>query len=103
MRNTTLEAVMERTPAVALASIWTLMAFAVLIEQGQGNAFIYFALLTRHAPMQRRRAKARCRAGLRKTAADRPGQAQPVPTRDIPTRPWAQMGVAAFVARRDRC
>ena len=30
--------------------------------------------------------------GLRKTAADRPGQAQPVPTRDIPTRPWAQMG-----------
>ena len=43
MRNTTLEAVLERTPAVALGSIWTLMLFAVLIEQGQGSAFIYFA------------------------------------------------------------
>lgn len=30
--------------------------------------------------------------GLRKTAADRPGQAQPVPTRDVPARPWVQMG-----------
>ena len=35
--------------------------------------------------------------GLRKTAADRPGQAQPVPTRDIPARPWVRMGVAAFL------
>jgi alginate O-acetyltransferase complex protein AlgI len=43
MRNTTLEAVLERTPALVVASVWTLMAFAVLIEQGQGNAFIYFA------------------------------------------------------------
>jgi alginate O-acetyltransferase complex protein AlgI len=43
MRNTTLEAVIERTPAVALGGIWTLMLFAVLIEQGQGSAFIYFA------------------------------------------------------------
>ena len=43
MRNTTLEAVLERTPAVALGGIWTLMLFAVLIEQGQGSAFIYFA------------------------------------------------------------
>ena len=34
-------------------------------------------------------------AGLRQTAANRPGQAQPVPTRDIPTRPWVKMG--AFV------
>jgi hypothetical protein len=36
--------------------------------------------------------------GLRKTAADRPGQAQPVPTRDIPSRPWAKMGVCVLVA-----
>lgn len=36
--------------------------------------------------------------GLRKTAADRPGQAQPVPTRDIPTRPWVKMGTFAFGA-----
>ena len=43
MRNTTLEAVVERTPSVALAGIWTLLLFAVIIEQGQGSAFIYFA------------------------------------------------------------
>lgn len=36
-------------------------------------------------------------AGLRKTAADRPGQAQPVPTRDIPAREWAKMGTVAFL------
>ena len=36
--------------------------------------------------------------GLRKTAADRPGQAQPVPTRDIPTRPWVQIGTFVFFA-----
>jgi hypothetical protein len=36
--------------------------------------------------------------GLRKTAADRPGQAQPVPTRDIPSRPWAKMGIFVFFA-----
>jgi hypothetical protein len=35
-------------------------------------------------------------AGLRKTASDRPGQAQPVPTRDIPSRPWAKMGPVVF-------
>ena len=34
--------------------------------------------------------------GLRKTASDRPGQAQPVPTRDIPSRPWAKIGMCAF-------
>ena len=36
--------------------------------------------------------------GLRKTAADRPGQAQPVPTRDIPLRPWARIGAFVFLA-----
>ena len=43
MRNTTLEAVIERTPSVAIAGIWTMLLFAVIIEQGQGSAFIYFA------------------------------------------------------------
>ena len=33
----------ERTPSVALAGIWTMLLFAVIIEQGQGSAFIYFA------------------------------------------------------------
>ena len=37
-------------------------------------------------------------AGLRETAANRPGQAQPVPTRDIPLRPWVKMGTFAFFA-----
>ncbi len=37
-------------------------------------------------------------AGLRQTAANRPGQAQPVPTRDIPTRPWVRMGTFVFFA-----
>ena len=34
--------------------------------------------------------------GLRKTAADRPGQAQPVPVRDIPRQPWVKIGTFAF-------
>jgi hypothetical protein len=36
--------------------------------------------------------------GLRKTAADRPGQAQPVPTRDVPLKPWARIGTCVLVA-----
>ena len=36
-------------------------------------------------------------AGLRQTASDRPGQAQPVPTRDIPTQPWMKIGAAVFL------
>jgi alginate O-acetyltransferase complex protein AlgI len=43
MRDTTLEAVIERTPSVALAGIWTCLLLAVILEQGQGSAFIYFA------------------------------------------------------------
>ena len=31
---------------------------------------------------------AQARAGLRLTASDRPGVAQPVPERDIPVQPW---------------
>ena len=37
-------------------------------------------------------------AGLRQTAANRPGQAQPMPTRDIPLRPWVKMGLSVFIA-----
>ncbi|MGN6789738.1 MAG: hypothetical protein ACTHJP_09435 [Rhodanobacteraceae bacterium] len=37
------------------------------------------------------------RSGLRLTAADRPGQAQPVPERDIPDRHWGAILFAALV------
>ncbi|HET6942220.1 MAG TPA: hypothetical protein VFH89_08670 [Sphingomicrobium sp.] len=37
-------------------------------------------------------------AGLRLTASDRPGQAQPVPTRDIPSQPWGKIMAAVAVA-----
>ncbi|MEO7541691.1 MAG: hypothetical protein ABIS66_07035 [Sphingomicrobium sp.] len=36
--------------------------------------------------------------GLRLTASDRPGQAQPVPTRDIPKQPWGRLALAAVIA-----
>ena len=42
MRNRTLESVVARTPALLLSAVWALMAFAIVIAQGEGNAFIYF-------------------------------------------------------------
>ncbi|HEY2445693.1 MAG TPA: MBOAT family O-acyltransferase [Rhizomicrobium sp.] len=42
MRDRTLESVLARTPATAIACVWTLMATAIVIEHGSGNAFIYF-------------------------------------------------------------
>jgi alginate O-acetyltransferase complex protein AlgI len=42
MRDTTLEAAVERTPAWIIAAVWTAMLFGVIITQGSGNAFIYF-------------------------------------------------------------
>jgi hypothetical protein len=36
-------------------------------------------------------------SGLRLTAADRPGMAQPVPERDIPQQPWGAMAIAVTV------
>jgi len=42
MRERTLEDAISRTPAVLLAGAWGLMAFAIVIAQGSGNAFIYF-------------------------------------------------------------
>ncbi len=35
--------------------------------------------------------------GLRLTASDRPGQAQPVPTRDVPARPWPRIMMAVAI------
>ena len=37
-------------------------------------------------------------AGLRLTASDRPGEAQPVPTRDIPTQPWGRLALGVVAA-----
>ena len=37
-------------------------------------------------------------AGLRLTASDRPGQAQPVPTRDVPKQPWGRILIAVAFA-----
>lgn len=42
MRNRTLESVVARAPAAALSMVWAAMAFAIVIAQGEGNAFIYF-------------------------------------------------------------
>ena len=42
MRNRTLESVIARAPAATLAMAWAVMAFSIVIAQGDGNAFIYF-------------------------------------------------------------
>jgi alginate O-acetyltransferase complex protein AlgI len=42
MRGRTLESVVSRTPPAAVSVVWALMAFAIVIAQGSGNAFIYF-------------------------------------------------------------
>jgi len=42
MRARTLESVLARVPSPLLAMVWGLMAFAIVIAQGAGNAFIYF-------------------------------------------------------------
>jgi alginate O-acetyltransferase complex protein AlgI len=42
MRERTLESVIARTPAPALSIVWGVMAFAIIIAQGEGSAFIYF-------------------------------------------------------------
>jgi alginate O-acetyltransferase complex protein AlgI len=42
MRGRTLESVVARAPAVAVGAVWGLMAFAIIIAQGAGSAFIYF-------------------------------------------------------------
>ena len=42
MRDRTLESVVARVPAPLVAAALGLMAFAIVISQGAGNAFIYF-------------------------------------------------------------
>jgi alginate O-acetyltransferase complex protein AlgI len=42
MRDTSLEAVVERTPGWLIGAVWATMVFAVITTQGSGNAFIYF-------------------------------------------------------------
>jgi alginate O-acetyltransferase complex protein AlgI len=42
MRERTLESMVARVPSPVLAGAWGLMAFAIVISQGSGNAFIYF-------------------------------------------------------------
>jgi alginate O-acetyltransferase complex protein AlgI len=42
MRARTLESVVARTHPAALCAAWALMAFAIVIAQGEGSAFIYF-------------------------------------------------------------
>jgi alginate O-acetyltransferase complex protein AlgI len=42
MRNRTLESVIARTHPAVIAGLWTLLLFAIIIEQGKGDAFIYF-------------------------------------------------------------
>jgi alginate O-acetyltransferase complex protein AlgI len=42
MRSQTLEAVITRAHPVALTALWTIMAFAVVIQHGESNGFIYF-------------------------------------------------------------
>jgi len=42
MRARTLESVIARAPPLLLAVLWALLAFAIIIAQGNGSAFIYF-------------------------------------------------------------
>jgi alginate O-acetyltransferase complex protein AlgI len=42
MRRRTLESVVAAVPAWLVAPVWALLAFAIVISQGAGNAFIYF-------------------------------------------------------------
>ena len=42
MRQRTLESVVARVPAAIIAMVWGFMAFAIVISQGEGSAFIYF-------------------------------------------------------------
>jgi alginate O-acetyltransferase complex protein AlgI len=42
MRARTLESVIARAHPAALCMVWGLLAFAIVIAQGEGAAFIYF-------------------------------------------------------------
>ena len=40
--HTNTRGMLARVPAPLLAGTWAALAFAIIIEQGSGNAFIYF-------------------------------------------------------------
>jgi alginate O-acetyltransferase complex protein AlgI len=42
LRNTSLEAAVGRMPRWVVAGIWMFMACAIIVTQGNSNAFIYF-------------------------------------------------------------
>lgn len=42
LRDTTLEAVVAKMPRGLILALWTLMLSAIILTQGNGNAFIYF-------------------------------------------------------------
>lgn len=42
LRRVTLESVVSRSPAWLVAAVWSAMLFLLIINQGGGNAFIYF-------------------------------------------------------------
>jgi alginate O-acetyltransferase complex protein AlgI len=42
MRSETLEMAINRLHPVTLTALWTVMAFAVVIQHGESNGFIYF-------------------------------------------------------------
>ena len=42
MRSQTLEGAIARAHPAALTALWTIMAFAVVIQHGESNGFIYF-------------------------------------------------------------
>jgi alginate O-acetyltransferase complex protein AlgI len=42
MRARILESLVSATPAAVIGAVWSIMLFAVIVEQGTGNAFIYF-------------------------------------------------------------
>jgi alginate O-acetyltransferase complex protein AlgI len=42
MRNQTLEAAIARAHPAILTALWTMIAFAVIIQHGESNGFIYF-------------------------------------------------------------
>jgi len=42
MRNKTLEAAIARVHPAVLTALWAIMAFAVIIQHGESNGFIYF-------------------------------------------------------------
>jgi alginate O-acetyltransferase complex protein AlgI len=42
MRNQTLEATIARAHPAVLTALWTIMVFAIVIQHGESNGFIYF-------------------------------------------------------------